>query len=49
MLYSTSSFTPMYGKFSTSIEELRAGDIFWHRVMIDPEDVADLSSETAKE
>ena len=49
MFYSSTKFTPVYGKFPTPAEELRIGDVFWHRVAIDPEDVADLTSETAKE
>ena len=49
MLYSSLNFTPVYGKFSTPIDELQIGDVFWYRVAIDPSDVADRTSETAKE
>ena len=49
MLYSSLNFIPVYGKFSTSIDELQIGDVFWYRVAIDPSDVADRTSETAKE
>ena len=45
----TESVAPMKGKIPTALTKLRVGDVFWHKVAIDSEDVADPKSDTAKE
>ncbi|KAI0086563.1 hypothetical protein BDY19DRAFT_350581 [Irpex rosettiformis] len=49
MVCSSPKFAPTYGKFPTPVDELRVGDVFWYRVAVDAEDVADHTSETAKD
>ncbi|KAI0699132.1 hypothetical protein BC835DRAFT_599782 [Cytidiella melzeri] len=47
--HSSPKFTPQYGKFLTPARELKVGDVFWHSVMIAPDDVAEPSSDTARD